>query len=652
MTKLDTLDETQLAREAARTLNRLLPRLEQAFAGEDVEAWNQFRERLNRHFGDLFSRMARLYREHYDFFYHLEQLLLEMGRSWFDRSPALKELDLKRSHNPQWFQSQNMLAAVYYVDLLAGDLQGLRKKIPYFQELGLTYLHLMPLFKVPAGESDGGYAISDYRTVEPRLGTMDELRTLTVELRQAGISLCLDFVFNHTSDEHTWALKALAGDPQYRDYYFFFPDREMPDRYEEHLREIFPDARPGSFTYRHDVGHWVWTTFNSFQWDLNYANPEVFRAMAGEMLFIANIGTEILRLDALAFTWKRLGTNCENLPEAHLLVQAFNAVARIAAPSLLFKSEAIVHPDEVNKYISSQECQLSYNPLLMALLWNSLATRESRLLRHSMSYRHTIPADCAWVNYIRVHDDIGWTFDDADAAALGINGFDHRRFLNAFYTGRFTGSFARGLPFQENPRTGDARISGTLASLAGLEEALHRDDPQLLDLAIRRIHLLYAIIFSMGGTPLIYLGDEVGTLNDYSYRTDPAKAEDSRWVHRPEIDWAQMERRHDFTTVEGRIYGGIQKLIEIRQQTPLLAGHEMDVVYLDNDHVFAYVRTGKSGRLLILANFTEQVQRVDGNSLRLHGLGYQFHDLISDQPVNSQNDLYLGSYQVMWLAAG
>ena len=246
----------------------------------------------------------------------------------------------------------------------------------------------------------------------------------------------------------------------------------MPDRYEQHLREIFPDARPGSFSYRHDVGYWVWTTFNSFQWDLNYANPEVFRAMAGEMLFIANAGTEILRLDALAFTWKKLGTDCENLPEAHLLVQAFNLVARIAAPSLLFKSEAIVHPDEVNKYIDSRECQLSYNPLLMALLWNSLATREVGLLRHSMSYRYTIPADCAWVNYIRVHDDIGWTFDDGDAAALGINGYDHRRFLNAFYTGRFQGSFGRGLPFQENPRSGDARISGTLASLAGLEEAL------------------------------------------------------------------------------------------------------------------------------------------------------------------------------------
>ncbi|MBX2997242.1 MAG: alpha-glucosidase C-terminal domain-containing protein [Caldilineaceae bacterium] len=652
MTDLRTLEPLQIEREAGRTLDRLLPRLAEAFAAQPTDHWSEFRDRLVFYFPELFARLAVLYGHHYDFFYQIEQLLVEMGRSWFARSAELKILDRERTGNPHWFQSQKMLAAVYYVDLLAGDLTGLRAKIPYFQELGLTYLHLMPLFAVPAGENDGGYAISDYRTVDPRLGSMEQLTALASELRQAGISLCLDFVFNHTSDEHTWALKALAGDPEYRNYYFFFPDRKMPDRYEQHLREIFPDARPGSFTYRHDVGHWVWTTFNSFQWDLNYANPEVFRAMAGEMLFIANAGAEILRLDALAFTWKQLGTDCENLPQAHTLVQAFNLVARIAAPSLLFKSEAIVHPDEVNKYIGRDECQLSYNPLLMALLWNSLATREIRLLRHSMSYRHQIPADCAWVNYVRVHDDIGWTFDDGDAAALRINGFDHRRFLNAFYTGRFPGSFARGLPFQENPRTGDARISGTLASLTGLEEALQRNDSQLFDLAIRRIHLLYAIIFSTGGIPLIYLGDEVGALNDYSYRNDPAKAEDSRWVHRPVIDWEQVARRQDRTTVEGRIFGELHRLTALRQSTPILAGHEMEVVYLENDHIFAFVRANKAGRLLVVANFTEQVQTVDANSLRLHGLGYDFHDLISDQPVNSQTDLYLGSYQVMWLAAG
>lgn len=649
MTTLTDATPGERLREAERALARLLPRLRAHFHQADPSHWASFEERLHRHFPDLFVRLVQLYGHHYDFFYHLEALLTELGESWMGRRESLKALDEERSADPYWFQSQKMLGAVYYVDLMAGNLEGLRAKIPYFQELGLTYLHLMPLFKVPAGDSDGGYAISDYRTVEERLGTMQQLTQLADELRQVGISLCLDFVFNHTSDEHVWAQQAIAGDSTFRDYYFIFPDRALPDQYEQHLREIFPGARAGSFTLHQEMQQWVWTTFYSFQWDLNYGNPEVFRAMAGEMLFIANIGIEILRLDALAFTWKRMGTTCENLPEAHLLVQAFNAVARIAAPSLLFKSEAIVHPDEVNRYIDAKECQLSYNPLLMALLWNSLATRETRLMRQSLSYRLKIPPECAWVNYVRVHDDIGWTFDDGDAGALGINGYDHRRFLNEFYTGRFPGSFARGLPFQENPRTGDARISGTLASLAGLEKALAEEDPAAVDLAIRRILLLYALIMSTGGTPLIYLGDEVGTLNDYGYRDDPAKAGDSRWVHRPVIDWEKVGRRHEPALVEGRIFQGIQRLSEIRNRTEVLSGHNMTVLDPGNHHLFAFIRANAAGRLLVAANFTERSQPLSGNVLRLHGLGYRFRDLITDDMVDSNHDLTLAPYQVLWL---
>ncbi len=418
----------------------------------------------------------RIYGDQYDFFYHLERILTTAAEMWLARSAELKALDAAREGDNRWFQSQQMLGGVCYADLFAGNLAGIRAKLPYFRELGLTYLHLMPLFKAPMPENDGGYAVSSYREVNPALGTMAELSALAGELRQQGISLVVDFVFNHTSDEHDWARRALAGEPEYQDYYFMFPDRTMPDAYEKTLREIFPEVRHGSFTYRPDAdpGHrWVWTTFNSYQWDLNYANPAVFRAMLEEMLSLANAGIEVLRFDAVAFIWKQMGTSCENLPEAHLLIQAFNALARIAAPALLFKSEAIVHPDEVAKYISPGECQLSYNPLLMALLWESLATREVKLLQHSMRERFKIDSACAWVNYVRCHDDIGWTFDDGNAAQVGINGFGHRQFLNAFYTGRFPGSFARGLPFQENPRTGDCRISGTCASLAGLEQALH-----------------------------------------------------------------------------------------------------------------------------------------------------------------------------------
>jgi glycosidase len=535
---------------------------------------------------------------------------------------------------------------------LAGDLAGVRARIPYFKELGLTYLHLMPLFRCPEGNNDGGYAVSDYRQVDPALGTMDELAALAAELRQNGISLVLDFIFNHTSDEHTWARRARAGEVEYQDFYWFFPDRQLPDAYERHVREIFPDEHPGAFTYLPDLQRWVWTTFHSFQWDLNYANPAVFTAMGAEMLFLANQGVEVLRLDAVAFIWKRLGTPCENLPEAHLIIQAFNALARITAPALLFKSEAIVHPDDVARYIDPGECQLSYNPLLMALLWNALATREVRLLRLSVAERFAIHSACAWVNYVRCHDDIGWTFSDEDAARLGLNGHDHRQFLNAFYTGRFPGSFARGLPFQENPRTGDMRISGTGASLAGLEKALQVETAAEVELALRRVLLLHGVILTVGGIPLLYLGDELGQLNDYTYLDDPAKAPDSRWVHRPRLDWERAARRTDPTTPEGRLYQGLCRLTALRQQQAAFAGQAMDIVDIGSEQVFGYVRQNGVERLLALANFGEQRQIVAANVLRLAGLTGHVTDLVTGEVHAAHADLQLGPYQFVWLKAG
>ncbi len=357
-----------------RSLARLRPRLKARFSEAAGSGFlDPFFDRLEANFEDLFPLLHHLYGQKYDFFYYLEEILAAAAQLWLDRPASLKELDVAREANPLWYQSEKMLGAVCYVDLFAGDLRGIKDKIPYFIELGLTYLHLMPLFKAPAENNDGGYAVSSYREVDPALGTMEELSALAGELRKNGISLVLDFVYNHTSDEHEWAQNALAGDPIFQEYFYIFPDRTMPDAYDAHLREIFPDQRSGSFSYRPEISSWVWTTFNDFQWDLNYSNPEVFLRMLEEMLFLANAGVEVLRLDAVAFTWKELGTNCENLPEAHMLIQAMNALVRMAAPAMLFKSEAIVHPDDVVAYIAPEECQISYNPLLMALGWEALA---------------------------------------------------------------------------------------------------------------------------------------------------------------------------------------------------------------------------------------------------------------------------------------
>nr|WP_129630212.1 alpha-amylase family glycosyl hydrolase [Candidatus Oscillochloris fontis] len=620
-------------------------------ADSDPGAWRTFEARLTREWERLFGLLFQLYGHEYDFFFQLEQVLVLAARAWFARHQSLRDLDECREADPEWFQSQRMIGAVLYVDLFAGSLAGLRDRLPYLKQLGITYLHLMPIFDVPSDKNDGGYAVNSYRTINPALGTLRELAELAKLLRNDGISLVLDFVCNHTSDEHEWARRARAGEHEYQDFYLLFPDRTLPDQYDATLRPIFPVSRRGSFTWHEGMRRWIWTTFNGFQWDLNYRNPEVFRAMAAEMLFLANAGVEILRLDAVAFIWKQLGTSCENRPEAHLIIQAYNALARIAAPALCFKSEAIVHPDEVVRYIGPGESQLSYNPLLMSLCWEALATREVRLLAHALRTRWKIADGCAWVNYLRCHDDIGWTFDDQDARQVGIDPRGHRRFLTAFYTGEFPGSFARGVPFQVNPETGDGRVSGTLASLAGLEQAIQTQDSTLIDMAIRRILLLHSIILSIGGIPLIYSGDEVATCNDYSYVTIPAKADDSRWVHRVAFDWNKHTRWEDPQYPEGTIYRELLRLIGLRKHLPALAGGDMTVIDTGSSHLLGYIRQHHGQRLLVVANFSECPQDFSANRLRLYGMGYHFKDLHSGTAVNADEGLLLSPYQFVWLEA-
>jgi amylosucrase len=646
----------ELQFESELSLQRLRPRLAAHWLqlGTAPRLSEEFDRRLDEYWPKLFCLLFELYGGRYDFFYHLEEILLTAATAWHHRPESLRQVDRHRINEPEWFASQKVVGGALYVDLFNENLGKLCESIDYFKDLGLTYLHLMPLFAVRPGNNDGGYAISNYRSVDPRLGTIEDLKKLAETLRAAGISLVLDFVFNHTSDDHYWANQAKAGVREFQQYYFIFPDRTLPDQYERTLREIFPTVRRGNFTWHDGMQRWVWTTFNSFQWDLNYSNPAVFRAMLEEMFFIADTGIDILRLDAVAFIWKQMGTSCENLPKAHTLIQAFNCLARIATPGLLFKSEAIVHPDDVVKYVDPLECQISYNPTLMALLWESLATRETRLLNRSLSHRHHLPDGTAWVNYLRCHDDIGWTFDDADAAAIGINAYNHRQFLNRFYSGQYQGSFARGVPFQENTDTGDMRIAGTLASLAGLERAIELDDEQEKDLSIRRMLLLQGITLSIGGIPLLYLGEEWGMLNDYDFVQDPAKAGDTRWIHRPKMKWEFLKELEDASStaaasIRGRIFRALQKLIATRQKLPALAGQKMELLVTGNVHLLGFVRMHESHRLIVLANFSEFPQTISGNQIRTAGLGRFFEDALSGQTHGTSQDLPLGPYQIMWL---
>lgn len=623
-----------LQREAETLLKRHSASLKTAAKS----SWPTLQPRLAQVLPELLGLYLQLYGDLFDCYYQLEQLLKLLAKSAAQRPEYLQAEDAAPQH---WHKSNQALGSACYVDLFAGDFEGLKQRIPYLKQTGINYLHLMPLFKAPEPNSDGGYAVSDYRSTMPSLGTMAQLSSLMQELHQQGIRPVLDFVFNHTSDEHRWAEKAKAGDPTYRDYYFFLSEAER-DRYAPTLREIFPEIRRGCFTQDQASGLWIWTTFNSFQWDLNYANPAVFTAMAEEMLFLANQGAAVLRLDALAFVWKEAGTNCENLPKAHLLIKAFNAVARIAAPALQFKSEAIVHPDEVVKYIAPNECQLSYNPLLMALLWNSLATRKTRLLTESLQRRFAIDPQCSWVNYIRCHDDIGWTFDDNIAWQLGMNPDHHRQFLNHFYTGQFPGSFASGVPFQQNPVTGDCRVAGMLASLAGVDKAEAEQNQQHLDHALARIYLLNSIILSIGGLPLLYMGDELGLRNDYSYVKDPAKKDDSRWVNRVAVTTSQLADATKPATLSGRIYQQLQHLVKTRASLPVLGDGTTRILTTDNPHLFSFERELQGERLRVVANFSEHPQYWHSEN------GQGFTDMLTGtQPISGA--VPLAAYQVLWL---
>lgn len=640
------LSDGELRKLKGRVIDRMRRRFGADFPDGD---WDVLERRLEEQHRLLFQSFYKLYGDRFDSFYHLEELIAVVFRSVLERPAELKAFDALRESDKDWYLAPRLMGAMCYVDLFAGTLRNLEAKIPYLIELGITYLHLMPIYKVHSSDCDGGYAVSDYRTVNPKFGTVEDLEHLATQLRRHGISLVLDFVFNHTSDEHEWAQRALKGERDYQDYYLFFKDRTLPDQYERTLVEVFPEEHPGAFTYQTALGQWVWTTFYTSQWDLNYRNPEVLVRMLDELLFLANRGVEIIRLDAIAFIWKELGTSCQNLPQAHTIVSVLNAAAQIAAPAVVFKSEAIVHPDEVRSYINRSECVLSYNPELMALLWESLATRNIRTLLASVKKRFPLPEGCIWVNYIRSHDDIGWSITDEEIRAAGYEPTAHRRFLTQFYTGRVEGSFAEGVPFQENTTTGDARVSGTCASLVGLGKAIRNGDEEEISLAVGRVLLLYGVVMTIGGIPLIYLGDEIGSLNDESYRDDPLRRADSRWIHRPQFQWDQMQQVAHHEGPAARIHDGILKLGIIRRQNLAFRPGKTEFVGTGNDHVLGYFRTHGQASVLILANFTERAEAVEGRILRGLGLRRTVIDQVSGMTISSGTTLELRPYQFMIL---
>jgi amylosucrase len=594
-----------------------------------------------------------------------ERVLLLAAAAYRDREDELHLLDERRMLEPDWFQGPEMVGYAAYAERFAPEgsgLLGVAERVEHLRELGVGYLHLMPLLQPRPAPNDGGYAVADYRQVRADLGTMEDLRALATRLRGEGVSLCLDLVLNHVAREHAWAAAARAGDERYRRYFHVYPDRTVPDAYERTLPEVFPDFAPGSFTWDDELDGWVWTTFNSYQWDLAWDNPDVFCELADVILFLANQGVEVLRLDAIAFLWKRMGTACQNEPEVHQLTQALRAVARITAPALIFKAEAIVGPNEVVHYLGQgrhhgKVSDLAYHNSLMVQIWSMLASRDSRLATHALGRFPAVPTTTAWITYLRCHDDIGWAIDDDDARAVMLEGWSHRGFLSRYYSGEFEGSTAEGLVFQHNPATGDMRISGSAASLAGLGAALRRTDEgagPAVDEAVARLLLGYAVVFGWGGIPVVWSGDEVAALNDEAWAETPEHAEDNRWAHRPQLDEELVAgARQDPTSAVGRVYAGMRHLARTRASLPHLhASVQARVVASPDPGIFAVLRTHPVGPMLMLYNITETAREVPGWWIREQGLNpAQVLDALNGYPPHLTEDgaLHLSMYQPVWL---
>ncbi len=621
----------------------------------DTPDREMFIARLHRSFGDLTAGLTDVYTVE-PIMQTLERLLEIMLLHHRQRSADLKRLDLERTLAPDWFERPEMIAYVCYTERFAGNLHGVLDKIDYLEGMGVKYLHLMPFLQPRPAPHDGGYAVADFRKVRSDLGTMDDLETLTAALHERGISLCCDLVLNHVAREHEWAVNARAGNQTFQRYFMMFPDRTIPDQYEQTLPEVFPDFAPGNFTWDDASQTWVWTTFNSWQWDLNWANPDVFLEFADLILWLANKGIDIFRLDAIAFIWKRMGTNCQNLPEVHAITQALRAVARIVAPAVIFKAEAIVSPNDLIAYLGQREhygkvSDTAYHNSLMVQIWSSLASRDTRLMTHALQAFPEKPSTTAWDTYLRCHDDIGWAIDDDDARAVGLSGEGHRRFLSDFYSGHFPGSFAKGVVFQENKRTGDRRISGSGASLAGLEIALEEDNELHAQLALERLLMGHALVLGFGGVPLLYMGDEIAMLNDPGYLQEPEHAMDNRWIHRPPMDWARAARAlREPHSVEGRMYHGLRRLIEARVTTPHLhAAIPTRVLDVRNPHVFAYERAHPLGTFVALYNFSEAPQQYPADVLLERGI-YRPFDRITGLEIGMANGVVnLEPYARLWL---
>lgn len=604
-------------------------------------ALDAYHNRLQSYYDEMKWLYFELYRGDEEAFSYFLSLLEKYA---VNREEDLLALDEERMANPNWYKGKDQYGVLLYVDNFAGNLNGVEEHLDYLKDSGFNYLQLMPILESPKDKSDGGYAVSDFQKVQAELGTMDDLRSLTKACHKEGISVGLDFVMNHTSDEHEWARRARMGEKEYQDRYFIFPNWVIPNEFEKTVPQVFPESAPGNFTYSEEMKKVVMTTFYQYQWDLNYANPVVFNDMLENVLYLCNMGTDVFRMDAVPYIWKRLGTSCRNLPQVHTLIRLFRMAVEIVAPSVLLLGEVVMEPDKVLPYFGTEEkpgCHLLYNVTTMASTWHTLATQDTRLLQNQLSRVFELRKDKVFLNYLRCHDDIGWGLDYEFLRNFGMEEIPHKAYLNAYFRGFTDLSESRGELYNDDPLSGDARLCGTTASLCGIEAGKKEKNPKKIENAIRLDIMLHAFLLSQSGIPVLYSGDEIAIENDYSYHDDPIKKLDSRYLHRPAFPWEKAELRKTKGSIEERVYNSILKLEDLRKKNKAFSSlADTWVIDTKNIHVLAFGRYFEGEKILCFYNFSvnsevayvseveDYVNMLSGEKLKAKDLRIPSHDFL------------------------
>lgn len=600
-----------------------------------------YRARFERHHDEL----RWLYMELYHNGSMFAELCDKMEDFYKERNQKLKALDLRREEDPDWYRQNDMLGMMFYIDNFAGNMKGVEGKLNYIEQCNVNYIHLMPFLETPKGRSDGGYAVSNFRKVQKNLGSMEDLESLTAACHKRGINVCMDFVMNHTSEDHEWAKKARQGDGEYMSRYFFFDNSYLPSLYENTVPQVFPTTAPGNFTWLPEEGHFVMTTFYPYQWDLNYKNPRVFNEMMYNFLYLADRGIDIIRIDAVPYIWKELNTSCRNLPQVHTIVRMMRIISEIVCPGVLLLGEVVMEPEKVVPYfgtVEKPECHMLYNVTTMATIWHTVAVQDTRLLRKQMDIVYGLPKSYTFLNYLRCHDDIGWGLDYDTLESWGMKQVPHKQYLNDFFTGALEESFSRGELYNNDPVTKDARFCGTAASMCGVEKAGFCQDEAGMEQAIRLDRMLHAYMLFQSGIPVIYSGDEIGQVNDYTYKEDPDKAEDSRYIHRGQFKWELVENIEKEGTVQQRMFDGLRKLETLRSCHEAF-GSEAQVQTVDfgDNGLLGIVRTGETEKIQGIFNFNWQEKRVFCE----HG----GENLLTGEKVEAGEWILIPAYGFVWL---